>query len=90
MGTVARRLSVTVDALLLTAGASLWWMLGLDPTEQHWLGHKLILLIGCNVVGSFAIKRGRNLRQRRLALIIALCLVSLMAAVASQHSAWPF
>jgi len=85
----ARRLSMAVDSALLAAGASLWWLLGLNPLQQPWLALKLSLLLAYIVIGTLAMKPGRPLAQRRLALLLALGLVAAIVGVARGHSSWP-
>ena len=41
----ARGLAPVIDSLLLLAGGSLWWLLQLNPTQNHWLLAKLVLLL---------------------------------------------
>src|SRR3990167_8391981 len=42
----ARGLAPVVDSLLLLAGGSLWWLLQLNPLQNHWLPLKPMLLPG--------------------------------------------
>ena len=61
MRTSWRRLSYGIDTLLLTAGITLWSLLGLNPVgNSPWLGTKLVLLLVYIVLGSVALKRGRS------------------------------
>jgi uncharacterized membrane protein SirB2 len=78
----ARWLSVGIDTALLAAGASLWFLLRLDPLRDAWLGTKLLLLMAYIGVGSVALKRGRTARVRALAYALALGLYAFIASVA--------
>jgi len=77
-----RRLSVVIDSALLLAGASLWWLLQLNPIHQTWLGAKLVLLLVYIALGTMALKRARTARARALFLLAALACVAFMASVA--------
>jgi len=81
----ARRLSVWIDVLLLSAGVSLWTLLGLNPAREHWLGVKLMLLLVYIVLGSIALKRGRTRGQRALGYLAALAVFGFMVTVARAH-----
>jgi uncharacterized membrane protein SirB2 len=77
-----RRLSVVVDSALLTAGASLWFLLQLNPIYTHWLGLKLGLLLVYIALGSMAMQRTRSVRARMLFLLAALLCAAFMASIA--------
>lgn len=66
-----RWLSVAIDTVLLSAGASLWYILALHPLQQHWLGVKLMLVVSYIVLGSLALKRARSPRGKTWALLAA-------------------
>ncbi|HWH74815.1 MAG TPA: SirB2 family protein [Methylibium sp.] len=80
-----RLLSVVIDTLLLTAGAMLWWLLGLHPVRDPWLGTKLALLLLYIVLGSLAMKRGRTPAVRRASYAAALATYLFIATVALRH-----
>ena len=83
--------SVVIDTLLLTAGATLWWMLGLHPLREHWLGVKLGWLVAYVVLGSLALQRARTPAGRALAYGAALACAAMMVATAvAHHPAGPF
>lgn len=82
MQAVGRRLSVAIDSALLLAGASLWWLLQLNPLHTPWLGVKLILLLVYIGLGSMALKRARTPRSRALYLLAALLCLAFMASIA--------
>ncbi|MBT9515076.1 MAG: SirB2 family protein [Methyloversatilis discipulorum] len=77
-----RHLSVAIDTALLLAGASLWWLLQLNPLHTPWLGVKLALLLVYIALGSMALKRARSPRSRALFLLAALLCLAFMASVA--------
>lgn len=80
-----RMLSYVIDTLLLAAGATLWWLLGLHPVRDPWLGTKLALLLLYIVLGSLAMKRGRTPALRRASYGAALATYLFMASVAVRH-----
>ena len=80
-----RYLSYGVDTLLLLAGVSLWWLLGLNPLRDAWLGSKLGLLLLYIVLGSLALKRARGHTLRRLCFVAALACFGFMLTVARLH-----
>jgi uncharacterized membrane protein SirB2 len=78
--------SVLIDTVLLGAGATLWWLLQLNPAgNAPWLGAKLTLLLAYIVLGSFALKRARSPAGRRASFAAALLCYAAMAAVAVAH-----
>lgn len=87
LGVAARRTSVVVDTLLLTAGALLWTLLQLRPDRDAWLGAKLVLIVAYIVLGSLALKRARSVTGKRLALVAALACIGCAAWVARAHDA---
>ena len=77
-----RTLSMVIDTALLSAGATLWWLLQLHPLHQPWLGTKLGLLVVYIGLGTFALKRGRT-RLHKLAFgLLALAVLAFMVSVA--------
>jgi uncharacterized membrane protein SirB2 len=81
----ARALGPAIDTLLLSSGAVLWWLLQLNPLQDHWLGAKLVLLVVYVGLGTAALKRARTVAGRSLLLAAALALVVFMASVALGH-----
>ncbi len=77
--------SVAIDTLLFAAGATLWFLLQLNPLRDHWLGAKLILLMAYVVLGSFALKRARSAGARVLFLTAALAVFATMIGIAIAH-----
>jgi uncharacterized membrane protein SirB2 len=78
----ARWGSVGVDTLLLTAGVSLWALLGLNPLVDAWLGGKLLLLVAYIVLGSLALKRARTPWGKAACYALALAAAGTMVSVA--------
>ncbi len=85
MAAVARRLSVVIDSLLLTAGVTLWIWLGLNPLQHSWLGAKLALLLLYIALGSLALTRARSRRAKAAFLVAALAVFGFMVSVALAH-----
>lgn len=85
MAAAVRHASYAIDTLLLCAGAGLWFMLGLNPLQQHWLGFKLVLLAVYIVLGSLALKRARTWGLRALCFMAALGCYAFMLSVARAH-----
>ncbi|MBZ8138480.1 regulator SirB [Rubrivivax gelatinosus] len=79
--------SYLIDTLLLTAGATLWTLLALQPLRDGWLGTKLVLLAVYVVLGSLALKRGRTQATRAAAYVAALAVFLFMVSVARAHDA---
>lgn len=77
-----RLASVTIDSLLLSAGASLWALLQHNPLQEAWLATKLVLLVVYVVLGSFALKRARSQGARLACLLAALLCAALMVMIA--------
>lgn len=78
----ARGLAPVIDSLLLLAGGTLWWLLQLNPTQNHWLLAKLVLLIIYIVLGTLALKRAPTRGARALCFVAALAVVGFMASIA--------
>lgn len=78
----ARGLAPVIDSLLLLAGGTLWWLLQLNPTQNHWLLAKLMLLIVYIVLGTLALKRAPTRASKALCFIAALAVVGFMASIA--------
>lgn len=81
----ARGLAPVIDSLLLLAGGTLWWLLQLNPTQNHWLLAKLMLLIVYIVLGTLALKRAPTRASKALCFIAALAVVGFMASIAMAH-----
>ncbi|HEY9097223.1 MAG TPA: SirB2 family protein [Hydrogenophaga sp.] len=81
-----KRASMAIDTALLAAGATLWALLQLNPLHDTWLGVKLILLVVYIVLGTFALRRGANVRKKALFFLAALACVAFMASIAIHHN----
>jgi uncharacterized membrane protein SirB2 len=85
MRPAARRASVAIDTLLLSAGVTLWVLLSWHPVQHPWLGTKLALLLLYIVLGSLALKRAPRPGQRAACFVAALAVYGFMASVAVAH-----
>ena len=81
----ARGLAPVIDSLLLLAGGTLWWLLQLNPTQNHWLLAKLVLLIVYIGLGMLALKRAPSRTTKGLCFVGALAVVGFMASIAVAH-----
>lgn len=77
--------SYTVDTLLLTAALMLTNVIHQYPFQAGWLTMKVALLVLYVVLGSVALKRGRNRRARIGAFVAALLTVGFLFTVARAH-----
>lgn len=77
--------SYTVDTLLLTAALMLTNVIHQYPFQAGWLTMKVALLVLYVVLGSVALKRGRNRRARIGAFVAALVTVGFLFTVARAH-----
>lgn len=75
-----------VDTVFLLSGIAMVWMLHLDPFTQPWLIAKFTGLIAYIVLGTIAIKRGKTLQVRMIALVGAVSLFAYIAGVALTKS----
>ena len=76
-----------VDTVLLASALALSWQLGQYPFVHGWLTAKVIALAGYIVFGSIALRRGRTLRVRAAALVLALGCAAYIVAVALARDA---
>jgi uncharacterized membrane protein SirB2 len=72
--------SVANDTLLLAAGATLWFLLSLQPLRDAWLGSKLLLLVLYVVLGTLALKR-----RSAWAYVAAIACFGWMVSIALAH-----
>ncbi len=77
-----RHASVLIDVALLAAGVWLWVQLGVALPDAPWLLTKLLLLPLYVVLGSYALKRAKSLRQKAVCYVLALLTVGHMVSVA--------
>ena len=80
-----RYLSYGIDTVLLTAALMLVTILPRALFANGWLTVKLVLLIVYVVLGSFALKRGRTAKARRMCFLAALAVFALMLGIARAH-----
>ncbi len=85
MSAPLRYLSYSIDSVLLTAALMLMTMLHVYPIAHDWLTVKLALLVLYIVLGSLAMKRAREWRQRFVSYSVALVVYLLMAGIARAH-----
>lgn len=85
MAAPARYLSYTIDTTLLTAALMLMGIVRQYPFVHGWLTVKVLLLVVYVVLGSLALKRGRNGRVRVMAFVAALLVYGFMISVARTH-----
>ena len=77
------------DSLLLLAAIAMAWIAHLNPLEHNWLMAKLAGLIVYVLLGSIALRRGRNRKGRAAAFGGALCALGYIVAVALTRSPLP-
>jgi uncharacterized membrane protein SirB2 len=82
MRTAVRVISVIIDTLLLSAGATLWTLLQLNPLRDQWLAAKLLLLVLYVVLGTRALKGTRGTMHRLVFLLAALLTFATMVSIA--------
>ncbi|MGB2130040.1 MAG: SirB2 family protein [Marinobacterium sp.] len=75
-----------IDTLLLLSAIGLMLVISQYPLTHHWLTAKVVGLFAYIGFGVVALKRGRNLQIRTLALLAALGSVGYVLAVAITRS----
>ena len=85
MAAPLRYLSYSVDTTLLTAALMLLTILPHAVFANGWLWVKLSLLPVYVVLGSLALKRGRDQKMRRVCYVAALLGYGFMISVARAH-----
>jgi uncharacterized membrane protein SirB2 len=80
-----RYLSYTIDTVLLTAALMLMTIVQQYPFVHHWLTVKVLLLVGYIVLGSFALKRGKERKTRLIYTGAALLVFAFILSVARAH-----
>lgn len=76
-----------IDTLLLVSAIGLMLVVSQYPITDNWLTAKLLGLFAYIGFGTIALKRGRNLKTKLLALVAALFSLGYILAVAITHSA---
>ena len=80
-----RYLSYGIDTVLLTAALMLLTILPGAVFANGWLATKLVLLVAYVVLGSFALKRGRTPRARKVFFAAATLTYVVMFGIARSH-----
>jgi len=88
--TWVRVLPHIVDTILLLSAIGLCVQLSLYPLQQGWLTAKIVALLVYIVLGTFAIKRGKTLGQKRLFLLLAMLCFFYIVGVAMHHDSLSF
>ncbi len=83
---IAKRLSVTIDSVLLLAGVALMVQTQQYPGTHAWLSVKLLLLLAYIVLGIFALRRGRGYGSRATFFFAAIAVYLFMFSVARTHA----
>jgi len=85
MAAPVRYLSYSIDTVLLTAALMLATVLPSAVFANGWLLEKIILLVVYIVLGSFALKRSQNPKNRVWFFIAAVSVYAFMYSVARAH-----
>jgi len=75
-----------VDTVFLLSGVAMVWQLHLNPFTQPWLVAKFAGLIAYILLGAIAIKRGKTLQIRMIALVGAVSVFAYIVGVALSKS----
>lgn len=75
-----------VDTGLLATAVALAWVSGQYPFERPWLTAKVLALILYIALGTIALKRGKTLRVRATAFVLALLAALYIVSVALTRS----
>lgn len=82
----ARVLPHIIDTLFLVTGIWLVLLLRLPVSQSPWLMAKLVALVAYIVFGTIALKRGRTMRGRAIAFVLALATFAYIVGVAVSKS----
>jgi len=85
MAAPVRYLSYSIDTVLLTAALMLATMLPSAMFANGWLLAKIGLMVVYIVLGSFALKRGRNKKSRVWFFVAAVSVYAFMIGIARAH-----
>lgn len=77
-----------VDSLLLLTGVAMAIGLSISPLAHPWLAIKIAAIVVYIAIGSVALKRGRSYRQRAVAFVLSLMVLTYVFAVALSHDPW--
>jgi uncharacterized membrane protein SirB2 len=83
---LVRILPHVIDTLLLASAISLTILLRQYPFVHDWLTVKVIALVVYILLGTIALHRGKDKRQRILALIAAMVVFGFIVSVAHYHN----
>lgn len=75
-----------IDTFFLASGIALVVMLGLNPMQHSWLLAKFTGLFGYIVLGAIALRGGRTLRIRVIAMLAAMAVYAYIVGVAFSKS----
>lgn len=75
-----------VDTLFLLSGIAMLVALALNPFSQDWLVAKFAGLLAYILLGMIALRRGRRMRTRVIALVAAVSVFAYIVGVAIAHS----
>lgn len=79
-----------IDTILLISAIGLCIEYSWYPIQQGWLTAKVLALLLYIVLGTIAIKRGKSLQQKRIALILAMLCFLYIVGVAIQKDSLSF
>ncbi|MBL4682608.1 MAG: SirB2 family protein [Pseudomonadales bacterium] len=82
---ITRTLPHVIDTILLGAAIFLTILIQHYPGQSHWLSVKVIALLFYIGFGTIALKRGKTMKQRILALILAWLTFAFIVSVAVYH-----
>lgn len=83
---IVRVLPHIVDTVFLVSGIALIFILNLPVMSQAWLLMKFIALLAYIVFGAIALGRGKTMRSRTIAFVLALATFAYIAGVALSKS----
>ena len=87
---IVKILPHVIDTAFLISGIALVLLLQLRVTQSPWLLAKLLALVAYIVFGTIALKRGRTLRIRLTALLLAVLTFAYIvgAAINKSPASW--
>jgi uncharacterized membrane protein SirB2 len=83
---VVKVLPHIVDTVFLVSGIALIFILNLPVMSQPWLLMKFVALIAYIALGAIALGRGKTIRSRTIAFVLALATFAYIAGVALSKS----
>ena len=79
-----------IDTTLLLSALGLLYLSGYRPSGSDWLTFKLVGVILYIAFGMVALRAGRTMGQRAIAVVAALIVFAYIVAVALTGQRWPF